>query len=147
MRDYDRASPLIFIHIPKAAGLSCQKVFKSWFGDNLHRHYAREADGEIPKPVDIFGLHSEAHPLCVFGHFNRNRKRGLETCYPDAPQFMTILRDPFQRLVSQYFFMRKNAAKWKRTVTPTVDLLTYIDQNQTSFLDHTITLNDGADPA
>lgn len=47
--------------------------------------------------------------LCIYGHFNRYRGIGVKKYYPHVKQFITILRDPFERAVSEYFYLRKDA--------------------------------------
>ena len=39
-------------------------------------------------------------------HYNRTQGYGIEVKHPDADQFFTILRDPFDRLVSWYFYIK-----------------------------------------
>lgn len=107
MRKYDKNLPLIAIHTPKAAGSSCLSIFHRWFGNNFYRHYYQEDSKEFPPKRDLLNLHSPEYPLCVYGHFNRFRQFGVEDYYPDVEQFVTILREPFELMVSGYFFARK----------------------------------------
>jgi len=106
MRDYDPSLPLIALHVPKTAGISVKEIFKGWFGEGLLQHYS---NGEkLPKLHDIDHLHSRQRPVVVYGHFNRRRRFGVEHYYPQAKQFVTILRDPFDRAVSGYFYACMN---------------------------------------
>lgn len=45
--------------------------------------------------------------MCVHGHFNEERGEGVFDYYPDAEQLITILRDPFDAHVSNYFYVRR----------------------------------------
>lgn len=47
--------------------------------------------------------------MCVHGHFNSHRQASVLQYYPQAGQFVTFLRDPFDRYVSLWFFMPKMA--------------------------------------
>lgn len=47
-----------------------------------------------------------------------------------------ILRDLYERLISQFFFLQKNGKNFKKTGVPGVDLETYLRTNKFSFLDH-----------
>ena len=113
MRDFDRNQPLIAIHIPKSAGTSTKAVFKSWFGRGFREHYFDEEKGRMPTRYALEEIHSPERPVVVYGHFNRLREFGVEDYYPQAEQFVTILRDPFELAVSRYFFTRRVAGNWK----------------------------------
>ena len=101
MRNYDPSKPLIFSHIPKTAGSSLRVVFQDWFGDRCHQHYRDQENGPagLPKKVAIGG-----RPLVLFGHFNGALGFGIKDYYPEVEQFLTVMREPFERVVSGYFF-------------------------------------------
>ena len=135
MREYDRTSPLIVIHIPKAAGTSVKAVFRKWFGEGLHEHYFNERTDSPPGRLDLRLLHSPNRPVAVYGHFNRLRGAGVEQYYPDVQQFITILRDPFERAISNYYYVRDNSAHWKnQTRVPKTDLRRFLIETQASML-------------
>jgi hypothetical protein len=137
MRSYDRSQPLIFIHVPKAAGTTTRQIFDQWFGAGLLPHYYRESEAKMPEKHDIFALHRFDQPLVVYGHFNRKRQFGIEDYYPDARQFISILRDPFELMVSAYFFMNRHAHGWAdRTRAPGPSVNDYLNQNKSTMLNH-----------
>ena len=101
---YDPSLPLFSIHIPKCAGTSFLAALKSWFGDGLLTHYPDEKRGSDPTKHVL----AQAHPpVCVHGHFNYKRGNGVEAFYPKASQRITIIREPFQVHLSNYFFGKK----------------------------------------
>jgi hypothetical protein len=119
--------PLIVFHIPKAAGTSVKKIFSLWYGDALYDHYFDEVAGLPPLKRDIFLLNSANRPVAIYGHFNRQRNFGVEHYYPQAQQFVTILRDPFESAISSYYYIRKNSTNWKdQTRIPHTDLRTFL---------------------
>ena len=85
---------LYYLHIPKTAGTSVRNLFGQIYGKNL---------------VEVYGIMSPAYaeslkPLChqdsvLFGHYSF----GLHVALGDAaPRYMTILRNPIERVVSWY---------------------------------------------
>ena len=137
MREYDRNMPLIVIHVPKAGGVSSGHIFSDWYGDNFYKHYANAVTGDLPEKLDLFGLNEPNNPLCLQGHFNRLRGFGIEDYYPSVTQFITILRDPFELMVSHYFYVRKVGKTWKdQSRVPTCDLHTFLKDNKPNMLNH-----------
>ena len=110
MRVYDPNLPLIAIHIPKTGGSSVQQLYKEWFGNGFLAHY-KQADGSLPDKRNLSTLFGEHTSIVVYGHFNRLRKFGIEQYYPEVEQFVTIVRDPFERAVSRYFFLKAISQK------------------------------------
>ncbi len=98
---YDPEKPLISIHIPKAGGTSFRSVLQHWFGDKLFFHYFDEPKNKMPEKHELLPM------SCIHGHFNSSRSFGIMHYYPIVDQFITILRDPFEILVSRYYFQKK----------------------------------------
>jgi hypothetical protein len=121
MKVYDRKKPLISIHIPKCAGKSFQKVLSAWFGKNLFLHYHNEKRNPPPKKHRIYKIFSRASlrpGICIHGHFNRTRSNGAHDFYPEINQYITILRDPFQVYLSNYFYIKKQGGNSYRNGKP-----------------------------
>ncbi|MBI3799880.1 MAG: hypothetical protein HY268_23265 [Deltaproteobacteria bacterium] len=101
MKLYNADKPLISLHIPKCSWTSFRSVLEQWFGANFYLHYS---DGplreERPRKYELTG------GTCVHGHFNQRRNIGVQDYYPEAEQFITILRDPFEMAVSYYFYAK-----------------------------------------
>jgi sulfotransferase famil protein len=110
MLDYNRNIPLISLHIPKCAGTSFERVLKQWFGQRLFLHYHNPTKNQMPK------RHNLSHRLftwrykrdiCIHGHFRSTYGFGVKDYYPQIEQYITILRDPFEQAISNYFFQKK----------------------------------------
>ena len=130
MRPYDPGSPLIFLHVPKTAGTSLREIFRGWFGPGLLEHYAGVHDGSLPLRHDLSALPSAGHPLAIYGHFNRRRGFGVDDYYPEVRQFVTVLRDPFERAVSGYrHLVRQHQADPTRPA-PSEGLRDYLRQKR-----------------
>lgn len=131
MIDYNKNKPLITIHVPKAAGSSFRKIMEHWFGNRIYLHYYDEVNGRMPYRIGL------REGFCVYGHFNKNRGFGIESYYPQVDQFITMLRNPLELVVSEYFFMRKTGWKWKdKSRIPLVDIHTYLEKVQINMLNH-----------
>jgi hypothetical protein len=105
MRAYQRSDILFSLHIPKCGGTSFTKVLRQWFWPSLHAHYiAHDQGGRLPgrpHPVKAFLHHARIKPMVIHGHFED--EAALFGCYPNATQFITILRDPLEMQLSLYW--------------------------------------------
>lgn len=102
-KPYDPNKLLISLHIPKTAGTSFRSILTDWFGERLHNHYPG-----WPTPLTRTDGQADA---CVHGHFTRRNNSAIHQYYPDADQFITVMRDPFDRAISEWRF--KNMIKAK----------------------------------
>lgn len=105
MISYKLHKPLVSIHIPKTGGAGFRELLKLWFKEKLLLHYFDEKNKIMPPKYELFPS------CCIHGHFNRRRGFGIEDYYPDVDQFITFLRDPFEILVSRYYYVKKNEKK------------------------------------
>jgi len=101
MKKFSLKDPLISIHIPKCGGSSVKSLLKKWFGENLYFHYFDERENKPPLKHDL------KFNICIHGHFNKRRKIGIQDYYPTITQFITFIRDPFEMVVSRYFYIKK----------------------------------------
>ena len=113
MAVYNPEYPLISIHIPKCAGTSFYNVLKKWFGRKLLRHYHNEKFNRPPKKHKLTAFLSKKfkYQICIHGHFNNKRGNGVSDYYPEVNQYITILRDPFEIHLSNYFYVKKLGKK------------------------------------
>lgn len=102
MRGFAPEQPLFFSHIPKCAGTSVLSVFRDWFAADHHILYGHL--GGTVRADDIKSLHARTWSGLVVAHFNRSRQVGLERFAPDDKQIVTMVRDPWDRVVSGYFY-------------------------------------------
>jgi len=113
MKTYNHKKPLLSIHVPKCGGNSFKVILADWFKNNLHFHYY---NNKLDKPPQIAKLKkngSFVENLCIHGHFNRKRNISIETDYPEVDQFITIVRDPIEIQISNYFYLKKHKHKLK----------------------------------
>ncbi len=115
MRPYDPNEPAIFTHIPKCAGSSFIRLLIKWFGKE-YRKLNQDETQDILLPrfelKDAEGNWLEGIKI-VHGHFDHGRKYGLPYYYPEINQYFTIFRDPFDIVVSMYFFCKGRSREGK----------------------------------
>ncbi len=125
-KQYDKEKPLISIHIPKCGGSSFSKVLEKWFGGNFYKHYFDEKNTELPTK------YMQKPGICIHGHFNKKRGFGVKDYYPEVDQFITMLRDPIQISISNYYFVKKQGGNSYRN-----GKLYELDDNLRSYLKNT----------
>ncbi|GAB4460534.1 MAG: sulfotransferase family 2 domain-containing protein [Anaerolineae bacterium] len=91
---------LIFLHIPKTAGVTLNTI--------IDRYYPPEAIYHTRiKTLDAFFAltNAEKQPIrCLRGHM----PFGLHHWMPRPATYITLLRDPVTRFVSEYYYVRRN---------------------------------------
>ena len=102
MIPYEPGKPLISLHIPKCAGQSFRRILEQWYGSRFYIHYFQQYNALPPR-------HELKPGICIHGHFNRTRGLGVMDYYPEVNQFITILRDPLEAAISNYFFWKTRA--------------------------------------
>jgi len=102
MIQYEPGKPLISLHIPKCAGQSFRRVLEQWYGSRFYIHYFQQYNALPPR-------HELKPGICIHGHFNRTRGFGVMGYYPEVRQFITVLRDPLEAAISNYFFWKTKA--------------------------------------
>ena len=96
LREYNHQKGLISLHVPKTGGTSFTTIVRDWFSESFYSFYP-ERDPEC--------IHTKLRAgSCIHGHFNRRLGYGIEAIYPDADQFIAILRDPVLQQISMYHY-------------------------------------------
>nr|WP_118828424.1 sulfotransferase family 2 domain-containing protein [Salinibacter ruber] len=94
--------PLVFVHVPKTAGRSFISVLKRVYSqDRIYKVYGNISD----RVSNLRSLSREKRRNidCVVGHY----KFGLHEELPDPATYVTFLRDPVERVVSHYYYVRR----------------------------------------
>ena len=113
MQSYNNKLPLFSIHMPKTGGTSFRNVLYHWFGTGLRFHYYDERNNKPPVNHGKLFRRSwksfikKRTEFCIHGHFNTSRSIGVLDYYPNAKQCITILRDPLEVAVSNFFYVKK----------------------------------------
>lgn len=94
---------VIFLHIPKAAGSTLNKI--------LDKQYPANATfqihgGAIERSISSFKRMSQEEKVklqCLRGH----QPFGLHEWLPQPSTYITLLRDPVERLISHYYYVMR----------------------------------------
>ena len=99
---------MIFTHIPKCAGTSFIRLLRRWFREGYcHVHQDESTDRPLGRAdtKDDTGEWNE-YVRVIHSHFDAGRGYGLPNHYPEIQQYFALMRDPFDVLVSMYFFAK-----------------------------------------
>lgn len=96
MQRYDPNRLLVSLHIPKSAGTSLRTALDTWFSDRFYLHYPAWGP-----PLPTF---ADEKRTCVHGHFTPRNGTSIGQVLPFATQAITVMREPFARLVSEWRF-------------------------------------------
>lgn len=115
MRKYDPEKPILYTHIPKCAGSSMRIALGQWFGDGYHKLNQRQDSkfGMEKLPTQDSDGNWLPGVRCIHAHFHHGHGFGLPYFFPEVDQYITILRDPFDLMVSMYFFIKGRSNQGK----------------------------------
>ncbi|MEH7237273.1 sulfotransferase family 2 domain-containing protein [Bacillus sp. JJ1562] len=100
---------LIFMHIQKTAGSTLRSILNKEFGKE-NTWFGRTLD-ELPKDrIDEL--------KCVGGHF----EYGIHENFTRPYTYLTMLREPVDRVLSYYYFLKNNPARSKYDEVINMDL-------------------------
>jgi len=125
LKTYQPNEPVIFVHIPKCAGTSFIRLLRRWYRDGYRHPYQDESqDIMLPRvQTRTPGGHWDPTIRVIHAHWDHGRAYGLPYYCPDVTQYFTIVRDPFEMIVSMYFFVKGRSARGEfRFRGETVDL-------------------------
>lgn len=92
---------LVFLHIPKTAGQSLHASLEAGFGQGA------VCPARINEQLGCLSIEQLNSYRVVSGHFDWS----LLDCISGPKYVFTVLRDPLERLLSFYFFLRNEALK------------------------------------
>lgn len=104
---------VISVHIPKTGGTSFRHVLEDTYKGRIFEDYDWN---KRPAPLDgrlLQGTDDEIRKAlkgvsCIHGHFAAEKYLRLREIDGFRPIFITWLRDPVERAVSSYYFLRTN---------------------------------------
>ena len=131
---------LIFIHIPKTAGSTLRPI--------MDRHYPRPLIRKLdflPRDLDAFLLLPEqarSRIRVLQGHF----PFGLHEHLSVPADYLTILRDPVNRIISMYYWIHGNDDHVLNTLVRSMSLKDFADSGFEITTNHQTSLISGLPP-
>lgn len=116
---------IIFNHIPKTGGTSLIAFFQSLLGkERCFRHSTRDGKTDTySPPIESLPASRLAELGFVAGHF----EYGHHKRFVAPVKYISVMRDPIERLVSDYNFNRKSGRKDLKALTNSMTLEEYVD--------------------
>jgi hypothetical protein len=121
---------VLLVHIPKCGGTSLIDVFGEIFGDDAcFRHRRRKpGTGTYGPAIEDLDANVRSHLRFVAGHI----PYGFHKFFDGEPIYLTVVRDPVDRLVSDYFFSRDRGAPKLKKITSSLSLDEYFEHKMES---------------
>lgn len=96
---------LIFVHMPKAAGSTLQSIVDKQFPHEATYTIQGDSIESVQHSIEHLRqmpIEEKRRLQCIKGHM----PFGLHRWLPQGPFYTTMLRDPVERMVSDYYFAR-----------------------------------------
>jgi hypothetical protein len=133
-RNTNSGNILIFLHIPKTAGTTLQRIILRQFSrDSVFRINGASVRRSIDQLKGLNGKEKYKIRL-VSGHV----PFGLHTCLPRPASYITVLRNPVERIISHYYYVlrKPNHYLHKEVISRKLDLFGYVSEEVSSELNN-----------
>lgn len=111
---------LIFLHIPKTAGMSLRHIIaRQYIGQPIYV-FGSDNRRELQAFMAMSQAERDAYP-CIMGHI----RYGVHHLWSDPATYITMLRDPVERTISNYYYIQRHAHHARNAHYQNVSLLEY----------------------
>ncbi len=120
------SSPLLFLHIPKTAGMTLRGVLAARVARQATYTIGNDINADIDRLRELDRGRRERIEL-VIGHMSF----GLHAFLAPGARYVTVLRDPVERVLSEYRFLKGNSRHPFHARVRDMTLSQYLDSNIT----------------
>ncbi len=112
---------LIHLHMPKTAGTTLKYII----GKNINRNCNFHVYKDAPERDAILKELSKKNVACIQGHF----PFGVHHYFSTPSTYITMLREPVERIISEYYFIRSIPTHDQHEKVSNMSLEEYHKQN------------------
>ncbi len=122
---------LIFIHIPKTAGSTLNKIIKSQFPNKSIFKIDASKEEKSIEELKKLNKKDRNKIRCVMGHMNF----GIHKHLPRPSEYITVLRNPVDRIISLYYFIlrKQDHPLHERLVATNMSLEDFVNDESIAF--------------
>lgn len=110
---------LIFLHLPKTAGSTMDLILERQYGRN---GIVKLFDSFFGEELATWPQNRFEQVRVITGHFSF----GVHDYLPGPASYFTILRDPVERVISHYYYVRRNPHHYLFPLAQKVSLQDYV---------------------
>lgn len=133
MTEKKAKTAVIFIHIPKTAGTTLTEILERHYPLNKRYHLGAKVQKAITE-FQTFDQTRRANIDALYGHM----AYGLHTYLPRPAVYVTVLREPVERVISFYYFVKGNDQHYLHHLSQhtAVDIKAFIESQHTIMVDN-----------
>lgn len=142
-----RNKTLIFLHIPKAAGSTLARIIRRQYHPaTIYEHYPGKVSYVVPPTTAVQAAHLRFAKLESLSHSQREKISvlmghdgfGLHELIPQPCTYITMLRDPIDRVISHYYYVLRSPNNYlhQTVVSNQMSLEEYVSANLSPELDN-----------
>jgi hypothetical protein len=132
-----RAAPLhsetvLFMHIPKTAGTAFREAMIENYKHSQVAYLYPHPPGLLVSNLGLLPLEQRARFRIVMGHF----QYGIHEFLPQEYTYVTIVRDPVERVISHYHYLRQSQPELTSDGSASLSLVEMLERGRTVNLDN-----------